>query len=95
MAYFREHKPEGHVAQFAPDAEERLEEPYYDPEEDEDLEEEEEIRRDRFRLLGGVADLFGTVLGALCILGLLALLISLVNWVSTDLSQSFSVLGGW
>ncbi|MBQ6527439.1 MAG: hypothetical protein IJI38_02840 [Clostridia bacterium] len=93
MAYFRNHsEPEKeHEQQFVFPVDED------ETEDIEDWENEEEIRearKDRYRLVFAIRDLFGMILGALCILALLALLISLVSWVISDLSQSFSLLGG-
>ena len=68
-------------------------------EEDEDsdlpLTEEEEHRRARvrhFRFLASLGDFFGVILGAMVILLLIALLISLIHWVRNDMSQSFTLL---
>lgn len=58
-------------------------------------EEQELIRRDRWRMASGVADLFGVLAGILMILLLVALLISLVNWVAADMTQSFTLLQAW
>jgi hypothetical protein len=92
MAYFRNHsEPEKeHEQQF------HLPVLTSDPisPQDEDWTDEQEARKDRYRLLFAVRDLFGTVLGALFILALLMLLVSLASWVIKDLSQSFSLLGG-
>ncbi len=98
MPYFEHTQEETHDRQFADDAETLLEETQYehydddfDPDEMYDPE-PESIREDRLRVLSGVADLLSTALAALCVLGLLALLISLFSWVYNDLTQSFGVL---
>ena len=94
MAYFRNHsEPEKeHEQQFVYPVQDT------DPEESEELEawedeeESKEARKDRYRLILAVRDLFGTLLGALCILLLLMLIISLYSWVTKDLKQSFNLL---
>ncbi len=102
MSYFnhRNVPEEKHEQQFSDDAEDLLDTGEWS---ETDLhlyitnweeQERRESRRDRLRLAFGVGDLFGTVLGALCILALLALLFSLISWVYTDLSHSFSILKG-
>ena len=94
MPYFEHHEETRHQSHFAESAEHLLDTDdsmQYDTD-DWDTQESIEERRDRLRLLFGAGDLFGTVLGALCILALLALLISLGSWVWNDLSQSFSIL---
>lgn len=62
---------------------------------DDDLlteEEQEELRRSQWQLLANLADLGGIILGAALILLLVMLLISLLNWLSSDLTQSFTIL---
>ena len=94
MAYFRNHaEPEKeHEQQFVYPVQDT------DPEESEELEawedeeESKEARKDRYRLILAVRDLFCTLLGALCILLLLMLIISLYSWVTKDLKQSFNLL---
>ena len=68
------------------------------PEHGDDLDEEaltdEErrlARRDRWRVLAGVGDFLGVIAGTVVILLLIALLVSLINWVHADLSQSFTL----
>ncbi|MGN0779948.1 MAG: hypothetical protein ACI4MJ_12405 [Aristaeellaceae bacterium] len=64
----------------------------YDMELDEDTMDEEErrlARRDRWRVLAGVGDFLSIIAGMVVILTLIMLLISLINWVYADLSQSF------
>lgn len=46
-------------------------------------------RRLRFRLAAGISDFMGVVIGVGVILLLAALLVTLVNWVITDLRGSF------
>lgn len=62
---------------------------------DEDLlteEEQEALRRSRWQLLANLADLAGVIFGTVAILLLIALLISLLNWLVSDMSQSFILL---
>lgn len=56
------------------------------------VEEQEELRRSQWQLLANLADLGGIILGAALILLLVMLLISLLNWVVGDLTQSFTIL---
>jgi uncharacterized membrane protein YkgB len=55
-------------------------------------EEQEELRRSTWQMLYNLADLAGIILGAAAILLLVMLLISLLNWVAGDLTQSFTLL---
>lgn len=50
-----------------------------------------ERRKDTFRILTGLADFAGVVAGAVAILVLLAVLVSLLNWVRSDILQSFDL----
>lgn len=72
--------------------EEELEE--LDPLSDELLTDEEraELRRSHWQLLGGLADFAGVILGTAAILVIVTLLVSLLNWLINDLSQSFILL---
>ncbi len=65
-----------------------------DPLDDELLTEEEqsELRRSHWQLLSGLADFAGVILGTGAILLLVTLLVSLINWLVGDLSQSFILL---
>ena len=65
-----------------------------DPLDDELLTEEEqaELRRSHWQLLAGLADFAGVILGTAAILLLVTLLVSLLNWLINDLSQSFILL---
>jgi len=56
-------------------------------------EEEREARRDRLRFAAGMFEFLGVIIGAAVILVLVSLIISLVNWVSHDISSTFSFLG--
>ena len=66
----------------------------FDPLDDELLSEEEqsELRRSHWQLLSGLADFAGAILGTGAILVLGMLLVSLINWLVGDLSQSFILL---
>ena len=48
-------------------------------------------RRDRWWVLAGVGDFLGVIAGTVVILLLIMLLVSLINWVHADLSQSFTL----
>ena len=53
---------------------------------------EETLRqRDRLRVVYGVSDLFGVIAGAVLILLLVAVLVSLVNWVLSDMDQFLAI----
>ena len=51
-----------------------------------------EERRERFSLVYKMLDFLGVVLGTICIFVLLALLFSLISWLSEDVAGTFSVL---
>ncbi len=53
---------------------------------------EKEDRREHFRLAAGMMDFLGVVVGVICILVLLALLFSLISWLTQDISSTFSLL---
>lgn len=55
-------------------------------------EEQSELRRSHWQLLSGLADFAGVILGTGAILLLVTLLVSLINWLVGDLSQSFILL---
>lgn len=65
-----------------------------DPLDDELLTDEEqaELKRSHWQLLSGLADFAGVILGTAAILLLVTLLVSLLNWLINDLSQSFILL---
>jgi len=54
-------------------------------------EEREILRRERWRTLANLGDFAGVIVGTAVILVLVALLISLINWVQADVSQSFTL----
>ena len=55
-------------------------------------EEQAELRRSRWQLLAGLADFAGVILGTAAILVIVTLLVSLLNWLVGDRSQSFILL---
>ncbi len=55
-------------------------------------EEREELRRSNWRLFAGLMDFGGIILGTAVILVLVALLVSLINWLVNDISQTFTLL---
>ena len=66
----------------------------FDPLDDDLLTDEEqaELRRSHWQLLAGLGDFAGIILGTAVILLLVMLLISLINWLVGDVSQSFILL---
>lgn len=55
-------------------------------------EEQAELRRSHWQLISGLADFAGVILGTAAILVLVTLLVSLLNWLVSDLNQSFILL---
>lgn len=55
-------------------------------------EEQAELRRSNWKLLAGLADFGAVILGTAVILVLIALLVSLMNWLINDVSQTFTLL---
>ena len=55
-------------------------------------EQERQDMQDRFRVVAGVLNFLGVVLGVVAIFLLLALLFSLISWLSQDVSSTFSIL---
>lgn len=56
-----------------------------------DEEERFEERQNRWRLMAGIGDFLGVLAGTVVILLLVALLISLITWVQSDISQTFTL----
>lgn len=54
-------------------------------------EERQELRRSTWQLLAGLGDFAGVILGTAAILVLTALLVSLLNWLVSDISQTFTL----
>ncbi len=65
-----------------------------DPLADELLTEEEqaELKRSHWQLVAGLMDFVGVIAGTAAILILVTLLVSLLNWLINDMSQSFILL---
>jgi len=61
---------------------------------DNELSEEErrELQQSRWAILTSMGDFVGVIAGTALILLLVMMLVSLLNWVSTDLRQSFTIL---
>lgn len=62
--------------------------------EDEDLltdEEKAALRRSRWQVLANLGDFAGVIAGAAVILILIALIITLIHWVTSDITQSFTL----
>ena len=55
-------------------------------------EEQAELKRSHWRLIAGLADFAGVILGTAAILVLIMLLVSLLNWLVNDMNQSFILL---
>ncbi|MBQ8201156.1 MAG: hypothetical protein IJZ74_05250 [Clostridia bacterium] len=49
------------------------------------------LRRNHWRLLAGLADFIGVIAGTAAILVLIALLVSLLNWLMADINQTFTM----
>ena len=101
MAYFKQNEQQPHQPLFAPDASPAEEayyyeddQPYYDDDYDEPMtrEERRHARRLRFRVAAGLLDFLGVIAGMIVILVLIALLVSLVTWLQSDMYQTFTLL---
>ena len=53
---------------------------------------DEEERRERWQVVSGVLEFVGVIVGAVAILLLLAILISLVSWLVQDVRGTFAIL---
>ena len=53
---------------------------------------ERQERQDHFRVAEGLMNFLGVALGVVAIVVLLALLFSLISWLSQDISSTFSIL---
>lgn len=56
-------------------------------------EEERQERRDHLRFAAGMSDFVGVILGAVVILIMVLLILSLVNWLRQDIQSTFALLG--
>jgi low affinity Fe/Cu permease len=56
-------------------------------------EEERQERRDHLRFAAGMSDFMGVILGAVVILIMILLILSLVNWLRRDILSTFTLLG--
>lgn len=91
--------PQGNSPDFLPDEVDEqsnaAQEPFSDvaPLDEELLTEEEqaELRTSRWQLLAGIMDFAGVIAGTVVILLLIALLVSLLNWVHADVTQFFTL----
>lgn len=98
MAYFKQNEQyRQQVPQPAYEAEEDVyydDEPYYDDDYDEPLtrEERRQARQARFRVMAGLLDFLGVIAGMVVILLVIALLVSLVTWLQSDIYQTFTLL---
>lgn len=83
---------DGYVPLF--DREDDFDDDELDPLDDELLTDEEraELKRSHWQLISGLADFAGVILGTAAILVLVTLLVSLLNWLVNDMSQSFILL---
>ncbi len=55
-------------------------------------EEQAELKRSNWKLIAGLADFAGVIVGTAAILVLVTILVSLINWLMADISQSFVLL---
>lgn len=53
---------------------------------------EKEDKQDHYKVVAGVMDFVGVVAGVLCLLLLIALLMSLLDWLNQDISSTFATL---
>lgn len=91
--------PQGNSPDFLPDEVEEQQNETQDlfsdvaPLDEELLTEEEqaELRASRWQLLAGIMDFAGVIAGTAVILLLIALLVSLLNWVHADVTQFFTL----
>lgn len=53
---------------------------------------EKEDKQDHYKVAAGVMDFVGVVAGVICLLLLIALLMSLLDWLNQDISSTFATL---
>lgn len=58
----------------------------------EDQEEHFQTMRDRLQMAAGMSNFFSVVLGVVVILLLVLLIVSLINWLSRDISTTFTAI---
>ena len=59
---------------------------------EDDPETQQMLHVGRLRVAAGVADFFSVIAGMLVVLILIALLVSLINWLVSDVGQMFALL---
>lgn len=100
MAYFNNDPQDVQDEDYQPafqqpvyDDDDQFYEEDYEPYEDDYLDEQErrEVQQMRWKMLAGAGDVLAVLAGAVVILVLIALLISLLTWVQADMSQSFTL----
>ena len=91
MAYFQRTQDETYDDGFDELNEEEEEEPE-DYGEEESEEELESLRKHRVRLVFGAGNLAAILAGTVVILLLVALLLSMINFIRTDINRNFSLL---
>ena len=91
MAYFKQREEKQHQQVFLTPVVDEEADAYPLSYEDE----LEEQKREHWRLAAGVMDFLGVIVGVLVILLMVAVIISLVNWVMEDLTQSFTLIQAW
>lgn len=98
MAYFKSNEQLAHQSpQPAYEAEQETyydDQPYYDDDYDEPMtrEERRQARRMRFQVMAGLFDFLGVIAGTVVILVVIALLVSLITWLQSDIYQTFTLL---
>ena len=97
VSAFSEPAYSGSYSTLLPDTDENSEDFLDDESPDEAYltdEEREELRRRNWKLLANLADFAGVILGTAAILVIVALLMSLINWLSEDIGQTFTLWQG-
>lgn len=98
MAYFAHHKDDAHERVFHVPVQDDLDDEEYDADSLPAMTAEEARafeKRERWRIAANIGDFFGVIAGVLVILLLAAVIISLLNWVYADMTQSFTLLQAW
>lgn len=98
MAYFQKQQPQEETYEAYDDYDDGFDELNEDgdPEAYDDYpgteEELEEQKKERVRLLFSVGNLGGVILGTVVILLLVTLLLSMINFIQTDINRNFSLI---
>lgn len=91
MALFHHQDEDEQEWENIPNGKAYYSDPDFENEDDYELE-DDESRRDRLRVAAGLFNFAAVIVGMVVVLIMIALLVSLISWLQSDLSRSFSLI---